>query len=73
MLDRGERKIKTSRGGNFVPSFDPFVLDVFLDGGQTDRDGKREREEGRKKKKIFNKRENSRVMSLGDVFDLERT
>lgn len=34
-----------------------------------------ERERGRKggKKKIFNKRENSRVMSLGDVFDLERT
>lgn len=52
MLGRGERKIKTSRGGNFVSSFDPFVLDVFLDGGQTDRDGKREREEGRKKKNI---------------------
>lgn len=61
---RIKKSNKDSRGGNFVPSasFNPFVLDVSSMEDKQMAMEKRERGKGRKKK-IFNKRENSRVMS----------
>lgn len=61
MLGRGERKIKTQE-----------VEISFLRLIHSMENKRMERERRKGGKKIFNKRENSRVMSLGDVFDLER-
>lgn len=66
-LEQKKKKNKDSKGENFVPSasFNPFVLDVSsMEDKQIamERGKERKRERGRGKK-IFNKRENSRVIS----------